>query len=226
MSGRKRNFAECGATVLQLVSSRNLPGRCFDGVDARRRFELRRERGRMRVVVGDELVAADVLLEIRAQHVEERDEHRELHHERQARCQRIDFVLLIEFHQLLLLALFVLLVLFFQRVYLRSEPLHLLHRLELPEGQRHEHRADQHGEAHDRQAPAPTHDVVVDEDHDVFEQRDQRREGVLDHVGDRWHALAGLGCGLSAMGGACAARRRTSPLCAQLGPPGRVLNTR
>ena len=34
MSGRNRNFAECGATLLQLVFSTYLPGRCETAVMA------------------------------------------------------------------------------------------------------------------------------------------------------------------------------------------------
>jgi hypothetical protein len=42
---------------------------------------------------------ADVLLEVRAQHVEQRDEHGQLQQQRQAGGQGIDFVLLVELHQ-------------------------------------------------------------------------------------------------------------------------------
>ncbi len=139
MSGMKRNFADPGATFWQGVDSMNFVGRWATEVACRPAWYFAASAG-WRVEVFDELVAADVLLQVGAQHVEQRDEHRELQQQRQARCQRIDFVLLVEFHQLLLLALFVLLVLLFQRVDLRSEALHLLHRLQLPESQRHEHR--------------------------------------------------------------------------------------
>ncbi len=148
--------------------------------------------GRMGIEEIDQLSAADVLLQVGPQHVEQRHEDRELQQQRQAGRQRVDFVLLIELHQLLLLALFVFLVLFFERVYLRREPLHLLHRLQLAIGQRDQDGPDQDRQADDRQAPAAAHNVVVDEHHDVFEQRDQGRERVLNHVCERDH-LGGFG---------------------------------
>ncbi len=150
----------------------------------------------------DHLLPADVFLQVRPQHVEEREEHRQLQQERQARGERVDFALLVELHHLLLLALFVLLVLLFQRLDLGRHALHLLHRLQLPEGQRHEDRSDQDRQSDDRQSPAATQKVVVQEDHDRFEDADQRRKCVLDDVCENWHALDGL-LGSSAVGGAC-----------------------
>src|SRR5674476_468990 len=50
---------------------------------------------------------------------------------------------------------------------------------------------DKHRQPDYRQTPAPAHDVVVDEHHDRLERADQRRERILDDVGDDWHALLG-----------------------------------
>ena len=139
--------------------------------------------GVLGAVVGrDQPFRADVLLQVRAQHVEQRDEHGQLQNQRQAGRQRVDFVLLVELHQLLLLALFVVLVALFDLLHLGRQPLHLLHRLQLAVGQRNQHRPDQHRQEHDRQPPAAPHQVVVDEHHDPFEEADQGREGVLDYV--------------------------------------------
>ena len=134
-------------------------------------------------VVFAQLLAADIELEVRPQHVEKGDEHRQLQQQGQAGGQRVDFVLPVELHDLLLLALLVLLVLLFQRVDLRGHALHLLHRLQLPVGDRHEDCPNQDRQTHDRQPPAEAEqDVIVNEHHDRFEQGDQRREGVLDHI--------------------------------------------
>ncbi len=189
------------------------------------------------VPVSVERRAADALLQVGPQHVEERDEHRQLHQQRQARRQRIDLVLLVELHQLLLLALFVLLVLLFQRVDLGRQALHLLHRLQLPEGQRHEDRPDQDGQADDRQAPAAPDEVGVDEDHDRLEQADQRRERVLDHIGEDGHDLRALGGsvvgkvvfgGLAPRTGRTAGRHHPGPAQSSTSscPPAPILNTR
>ncbi len=97
---------------------------------------------------------ADVLLEVGAQHVEERDEHGELQHERQAGGERVDPCSPGRASSSPLLALFVVLVLLFQHLHLRSEQLHLAHRAELAERQRHHHRAHHHRQADDRKAPA------------------------------------------------------------------------
>ena len=140
------------------------------------------------VVVVDQARAADVLLQVAAQHVEQRDEDRQLQQQRQARRERVDFVLAVEVHDLLLLALFVVLVLLFQRLDMRGQALHLLHGLQLPERQRNQQRPDDHRQTHDRQSPTAAHQVVVDEHHDRFEHADQRRERVLDDVGEGEHA--------------------------------------
>ena len=70
-------------------------------------------------IVRRQAVTADVLLEVGAQHVEQRDEHRQLQQQRQTGGQRVDLVLAVELHDLLLLALLVVLVLLFQGADLR-----------------------------------------------------------------------------------------------------------
>jgi hypothetical protein len=113
----------------------------------------------------------DVLAQVLAQHVEERDEDRQLRDKREAGAEWIDLVLLVELHHLLLLALLVVLVLGLDRLQLRLHPLHLLHRVELLDGQRHEDRAHDDREQDDREAPGDPH-VVVEELEDRLEDID------------------------------------------------------
>ncbi len=89
----------------------------------------------------------------------------------------MDVVLLVELHHLLLLALLVVLVLGLDRLHLRRQLLHALHRAELLDGQREQDRAHAHRQQHDR--PAPGHpDAVVEERQDRLEDVDQRLEDV------------------------------------------------
>src|SRR5919202_179304 len=125
---------------------------------------------------------ADVVPQVLAQHVEERDEHGHLQHQRQAGCERVDLVLLVELHRLLLETLLVVLVLGLQLLELQRDPLHRLHRADLLERQRDEGRADDDRQEDDREAPAEA-DVVVEEQHHALERVDER----LEDVGDREH---------------------------------------
>jgi hypothetical protein len=121
--------------------------------------------------------------QVRAQHVEQRDEHRQLGDQRQTRAKRVDLILLVELHQLLLLTLLVVLVLGLQRFQLRLQALEGLHRAELLQRQRHEQRADDHRQEHDREAPAGAQVVVEDLEHRL-EHVDERLEYVR---GDEHH---------------------------------------
>src|SRR3712207_9385782 len=62
------------------------------------------------------------------QRLVQREEERKLQEERQAGPERVEAVLLVERHQLLVLALLVVLVLVPDALHLRAEALHLLHR--------------------------------------------------------------------------------------------------
>ena len=88
-----------------------------------------------------------------AQHVEERDEDRDLEDDRQARGGRVDLVLPVELHQLFVLALLVVLPLLLQRLHLRRVRLQVLHRVDLLDRDRDEQDPHDHGEGDDRPGP-------------------------------------------------------------------------
>src|SRR3954454_9606997 len=94
--------------------------------------------------------------------IEERHEERELEDEREAGAQRIEVVLLVELHELLLHPLLVFLVALLDLLHLWLEQLERLHRADLLEGQRQDQKADHARESDYRPAPAQA-DVVVEE---------------------------------------------------------------
>ena len=86
-------------------------------------------------------------------------------------------MLLVELHQLLLLALLVLLVLSLDPLHLRREPLHLLHRVKLLDGEGQQDCPDQNRQEDDRPAPRPADDAVdrlEDRLEDVYERLEDR----------------------------------------------------
>ena len=85
--------------------------------------------------------------------------------QRQARPERVDLVLLVELHHLLVVALLVVLVLLLELLDLRRELLQRLHRLELLERQRDQQRAHRDRQRDDRHAPARPDGVVEEHDH-------------------------------------------------------------
>ena len=121
--------------------------------------------------------AVDLALEP-AQDVEERDEDRDLEEERQARGGRVDLVLLVEAHDLFLLALLVGLVLLLERLELRREHLEPLHRVDLLDGERHHHHPHHQREDDDRERPRET------------ARRVQPLEDVREDVLERWRIEA------------------------------------
>ena len=94
------------------------------------------------------------------QHLVEREEHRNLHQDRQAAGQRIDLLLLVELHQRLLLLHLVVAVALADRHHLRLHRLHLRHRGVGLVGEREEHELDEDGDQQDGDAEVA--DVVVD----------------------------------------------------------------
>ena len=119
--------------------------------------------------------ALDVLREV-PQHEVEGEEDRDLDEHRQARRRRVDLVLLVELHQLLVQALAVALVLRLDRLHLRHVRLHALHRVDLLDHDRHERDPDDDRQRDDRPAPREADRVVQ-----VLEQP---RERVLDRAED------------------------------------------
>ena len=102
------------------------------------------------------------------QHLVEREEHRNLDGYRQTTGQRIDLLLLVERHQLLLLLGLVVGIARAQRGHLRLHRLHLRHRGVGFVGEREEGRLDQHGDDQDRDAE------IADQPVDVVDQGEQR----------------------------------------------------
>ena len=99
------------------------------------------------------------------QHLVEREEHRNLDRDRQTAGQRIDLLLLVERHQLLLLLGLVVGIARAQRRHLRLHRLHLRHRGIGFVGEREEGRLDQHGDDQDGDAEIADQMVeVVDHD--------------------------------------------------------------
>ena len=153
----------------------------------------------------------DVVPQVDSQHVIERQEHRELRDHRQAGGEGVDLVLPVEAHHLLVEALLVVLVLVLERLDLRLESRHRLHRLELLERQRQQRRADEQRQRDDRRAPADP-DVVVEELEDPLEDIDQG----LEDVGEEEHGDQECDAGMrGARGG------RRNKVCADTGsyPP-------
>ena len=100
------------------------------------------------------IVRADVVPEIDAEHVVQRDEDRELRHHREARGERIHLVLPVELHHLLVHPLLVVLEAFLELLHLRLEMSEPLHRVELLERQREQARPHEDRQRDDRPAPA------------------------------------------------------------------------
>ena len=136
-------------------------------------------------------LAADVGRELVPEHVEERDEDRQLRQQRHAGGEGVDFVLFVERHHLLLHALFVVFVLRLDLLDLRLQRLHRAHPFQLFVGERDQQGAGDDRQGDDRHPPAEA-DVVVEELEDRVGDVDQR----LQDVGDGDH-----GCSLAVVGG-------------------------
>src|SRR5512133_2167526 len=119
------------------------------------------------------------------QRVVETDEDRELRQQRQARRRRVDVLLLVELHQLFVELLAVALVLALDLLHLRRIRLHVLHRMDLLDRQRHEQHPYEHGQSADRPRPRQAERVEAVEDvpKEVFERLQQVDEG---HVNTFW----------------------------------------
>jgi hypothetical protein len=123
-------------------------------------------------------LGGDLLLEV-LQDEEEADEHRELRQDRQAGCRWVDLVLLVEGHHLRVHPLAVVLPALLDGLHLGRMRLQVLHRVDLADGQRHEHDPHDHDERDDRPGPRETERVVeVGEDprQQVLEGREDARE--------------------------------------------------
>ena len=113
------------------------------------------------------------------QRVVEGDEDRKLHEHRQAGGGRVDLVLPVELHQLLVLLLLVLLVLLLDLLHLRRVALQVLHRVDLLHRQRDERHPDDHGQGHDRPGPREADAEVQPVERvprRVLERRQRRRD--------------------------------------------------
>ena len=120
------------------------------------------------------------------QRVVEGDEDRELQQHRQARGGRVDLVLPVELHQLFVLLLPVVLVLLLDLLHLRRVLLQRLHRVDLPDRQRHEQHPDDDRRGDDRPGPAQAEvrvEPVENVTHHVLELADDR-DRVEDRVKD------------------------------------------
>ena len=127
------------------------------------------------------LLVEDLLLEV-AEDEEERDEDRDLEDDRKAGGVRVDLVLLVELHELFRLPLTVRLVALLDRLHLGRVDLQALHRVDLPDRDRDEEDAHDHGQRDDRPRPRePGRLVEPREDlgEDVLERREQAAD---DHV--------------------------------------------
>jgi hypothetical protein len=122
------------------------------------------------------------------QHQVEGDEDRELRQQRQARGGRVDVVLAVELHQLFLLPLLVGLVLLLDLLHLRRVPLEVLHRVDLPDGQRDQKEPDDHRQRDDRPRPRQADRTVRAEPlEDVAEEVLEGGEDVRDdHRKNLW----------------------------------------
>ena len=122
-------------------------------------------------------VRADVVPQVGAQHVVERQEDRQLRDHRETGRERVDLVLPVELHRLLLESLRVVLVLRLQHLHLRRELLQPDHRLRRLVGDRQQDRPHQQRQEHDRPSPSEP-DRVVEEPEDRLEEVDQRLQDV------------------------------------------------
>ena len=102
------------------------------------------------------------------EHLVEREEHRDLQHDRQTARRRIDLLAPIELHQLLVHPLAVLAVALLELLHLGLQRLHLAHRRVGLVGQREEQRLDQHRHHQDGQTE------IADMRVEPFEQVEQR----------------------------------------------------
>ncbi len=98
-------------------------------------------------------------LHARQQHPVQRDEHRDLDHDRQAATQRIDLLLAVQLDHGLIHLRLIALVRLAQRVDARPHGLHARHRLIARRRQREERQLDQQREHDDRPAPVLHHFV-------------------------------------------------------------------
>src|SRR6185503_1505935 len=115
----------------------------------------------------------DLFLEV-LEDVEERDEDRDLEDDRQARRRRVDLVLAVELHQLLVLPRAVVLPALLDLLHLRRVRLEVLHRVDLPHHHGHEHDPDEDDEGHDRPRPGEPGRAV--------EPLEERGEEVLERL--------------------------------------------
>ena len=133
----------------------------------------------------------DLVLEMgRLLELVERHEERQLQEQREARGQRVDLVLLVEAHDLLLLALLVLLVALLDPLHLRRQPLERLHRADLLEGQRQDREPYHDRQADDRHPPSEPQ-LVVEELQDSLVDVNQGLNELPDGDWDEVHR-AGL----------------------------------
>ena len=114
-------------------------------VEDRRRIRRRKipdpaKERRMAHVDGDE------------QHLVQREEHRNLDEDRQTACQRIDLLVLVERHQLLLLAHLIVFIALANPLHVGLKLLHLRHRLVGLVGEREERQLDDDRDRQDREA--------------------------------------------------------------------------
>jgi hypothetical protein len=147
-----------------------------------------------------------------AQQVEEGDEERDLQQQRQARGGGIEPVLLVELHHLLVEALLVALVALLELLHLGREALHVLHPADALVGERQDRDPHDHGQHHDRPAPAQPDRVVPELEDDVGDV-DQRLEDVGDDGGHgiRWRLVDGLGRAPRPRKSRCPSTRSTPP---------------
>jgi hypothetical protein len=133
------------------------------------------------IAAGHRRLATDVDAQILPQGVEEGDEDRQLQEQGNAGGERVDLVLAVEPHHLLLHALAIVLVLLLDLLHLRLQRLQRPHPLQLPVGERQDRGAGDDGEQDDRHPPAES--KIVEEVEDGVGDVDQR----LQHVGRRDH---------------------------------------
>src|SRR5262245_26176665 len=125
--------------------------------------------------------ARDLLLEV-AEREEQGDEDRELEQDRQAGGGRVDLVLPVELHQLLVLPLLVVLPALLDLLHLRRVHLEVLHGVDLPHHHGHEEDPHHDDERDDRPGPRQADRVVEpleDSGEDVLEGRENACD---DHV--------------------------------------------
>ena len=96
--------------------------------------------------LGDHLVALTRTVRHAGQNQEHHKEHGHLSEERQARRHRVDLVLLVELHHLLVERLAVAAVLFLEARHFRCQSLHFQHSLGALQGQRGHQHHHEHGD--------------------------------------------------------------------------------